>query len=173
MKAVLILASLLLSAPMAFAQNETVNADDQIVEFEDGAMSQDAAAAVTAPNMSLLRRGERDRGAEIIGGVIGGIIGAIAAEELDRHPGHGGPGHGGPGGPGHGGPGGPGHGGPGGPGHGGPGGGWDRDFVCYARDHRGNLYRAAGPNARRVQDRAMDKCSRYSRFCRPQGCQRI
>jgi hypothetical protein len=152
MKLVAVLASLLLSAPMAFAQNQNVNADDQIIELEQGAISPEAAAALTPPVMQL----NRDRGAEIVGGIIG-IIGAIAADQIDRdHGGHNGPGHGGPG-----------H---GGPGHGG---GHNSDVICYARDGRGNVYRAAGPNARRVQERAMDKCERNARFCRPQGCHRL
>lgn len=169
MKSVLVLAALL-SAPMAFAQNQSVdaNTDDQVYELEVGAMPYEEAQALNS-NMELNRR---DRDAEVAIGVIGGIIGSIIDNNRpDR-------GHGGPGGPGHGGPGGPGHGGPGGPGHGGPGfpggpGGWDRDYICYARDHRGNVYRAVGSNPRRVQDRALDKCDRNSRFCRPQGCQRV
>ncbi len=56
---------------------------------------------------------------------------------------------------------------------GGGGGGGYRDVVCYARDRRGNTYRAAGPNPRRVQQRAMDKCQRNARFCRPLGCQAL
>lgn len=154
MKVFALLASLALSAPMAFAQ-QSVDAfsgeERQIYELEVGAMPFDEAQALKS-EMQLNRDPRRDRGAEIIGGIIGGIIdGAI--NDRDRRPGHGGPGWGGPG-------------------HG-PGGGFDREVICYARDHRGNFYRAIGFHPRRVQDRALDKCERNARFCRPQGCERV
>jgi hypothetical protein len=84
-------------------------------------------------------------------------------------PGHGGPGNGHGGGHGGGGHGGD-HGGPG-DGHGG--GGHYNQISCYARDFRGNLYRASGPrwNWQRVQRRAVEKCERWSHFrCRALGC---
>lgn len=155
MKLIALFASALLSSPMAFAEVQDVDTvADQVIEIENGAMSQDATDALTPPQISLQRNGRNT--AELIG-----VIGAIAADQIgfDR------PGRGGRGG--RGGPGDDGWGG--GPG----GGGWNRDFVCYARDARGNLYRAIGPNPRRVQDRAMLKCQSNARFCRPQGCQRI
>ena len=155
MKVFALLASLALSAPVAFAQQSVDAYSDeerQIYELEVGAMPYDEAQALQQ-EMQLNRdhrrnRSDRDRGAEIIGGIIGGII-DNAINDRDGRPGHGGPGWGGPG-------------------H-----GFDREVVCYARDARGNLYRAIGPNPRRVQDRALDKCERNARFCRPQGCQRI
>lgn len=155
MKVFALLASLVLSAPVAFAQQSVDAYSDeerQIYELEVGAMPYDEAQALQQ-EMQLNRdhrrnRSDRDRGAEIIGGIIGGII-DNAINDRDGRPGHGGPGWGGPG-------------------H-----GFDREVVCYARDARGNLYRAIGPNPRRVQDRALDKCERNARFCRPQGCQRI
>jgi hypothetical protein len=82
---------------------------------------------------------------------------------LPNAPGHGD--HGGGNGGGHGGD----HGGPG-DGHGG---GHHNQISCYARDVRGNIYRASGPrwNWRRVQHRAVNKCERWSHFrCRALGC---
>lgn len=73
--------------------------------------------------------------------------------------GHGGGGHGGGG-----------HGGPG-DGHGG--GGHNNQVTCFAKDFRGNMYRAEGWrwNWQRVQRRAVQKCERWSRFrCRALGC---
>lgn len=110
---------------------------------------------------------------QVTAGDVLNFIGGIAAEQFDRHPGPG-PGFpGGPGGPG-GGPGFPNNPGPG-PGPGYPGGpnDWDYDVICYARDARGNVYRAAGPVPRQVQERAMVRCQRYARFCRAEGCQRL
>ena len=160
MKVFALLASLALSAPLAFAQ-QSVDAysdeEGQVYELEVGAMPYDEVQALSS-KVQLNRdhrrhRDDRDRGAEIIGGIIGGIIdGAI--NDRDRRPGHGGPGWGGPG-------------------WGGPGDGFNREVICYARDHRGNYYRAIGFNPRRVQDRALDKCERNARFCRPQGCERV
>ncbi len=144
MKVFALLASLALSAPMAFAQQSVDAYSDeerQIYELEVGAMPFDEAQALKS-EMQLNRDPRRDRGAEIIGGIIGGII-DNAINDRDRRPGHG------------------------------PGGGFDREVICYARDHRGNFYRAIGFHPRRVQDRALDKCERNARFCRPQGCERV
>ncbi len=55
----------------------------------------------------------------------------------------------------------------------GRGGRWEREFICYAQDRRGNMYSAVGQNPRRVQNRAVNKCLRYARFCRAQGCREI
>lgn len=43
--------------------------------------------------------------------------------------------------------------------------------VCYARNMRGQMYRAFGRNSRMVQRDAMNQCLRFSRNCRPAGCQ--
>lgn len=60
------------------------------------------------------------------------------------------------------------------PGHGGGHGGYGRSIECYARDFRGNTYRAEGSrrNWQNIQWRATNKCERFSRNrCRPLGCQ--
>lgn len=44
--------------------------------------------------------------------------------------------------------------------------------VCYARNGRGQTFRAFGMGPRRVQNDAMRSCQRWSHFCRPMGCQR-
>lgn len=83
------------------------------------------------------------------------IFGAIEAQSWPRRPGPGHPGRG-PGRPG------PGHPGPGRPGP---------DYAtCFARNARGEMFRATANDARWAQRLAMDKCERVSRFCRPAGC---
>jgi hypothetical protein len=148
MKVLFVLAAMMVSFPHAYA-------------LEDGPISARDAQQLYSPMSS-----DAEVGAKIIGGLIGGIIGAISADEADRQwraghgGGHNGPGHGGPG------HGGPGH---GGPGHGG--GHHDDGITCFARDWRGNIYRAVGYNARRVQYEAVRKCERFSRYrCREAGC---
>lgn len=44
--------------------------------------------------------------------------------------------------------------------------------VCWARNGRGHTFRAVGRRPRFVQQRAIDKCYSYSRFCRSLGCER-
>lgn len=152
MKLVLVLASLLLSAPTAFAQNQTQDVD--YYDLEVGAMPYEESQATESNSASNSRvELQRNRGAEEAIGVIGGIIGSIIDNGRGGGRGGGGGGWGGGDGPGDG------------------GGRIDRDVVCYARDRRGNVYRAAGPNPQRVQDRAMAKCERNARYCRAQGCQ--
>lgn len=46
-------------------------------------------------------------------------------------------------------------------------------FVCYARNLRGQTFRAVGPNRQWAQQRAMNECYRFSRRCQPAGCQRF
>ncbi len=45
-----------------------------------------------------------------------------------------------------------------------------REYTCFARNGRGEVFRARGYRARAVQARAVDKCYRQSRVCRPLGC---
>lgn len=45
-----------------------------------------------------------------------------------------------------------------------------RNVTCYAKNRRGEVFRASGKRARAVQARALDKCYRFSRVCRPLGC---
>lgn len=143
MKAVVFFAGLLLCAPVSFAQN-IPTANVDTDEYElEVGAMPYEETEELNEQMELQRNGAED--------VIGGIIGSIFR-----------PGRGGGGGRGDDGWGG-----------GGGGGGGYRDVVCYARDRRGNTYRAAGPNPRRVQQRAMDKCQRNARFCRPLGCQAL
>lgn len=50
-------------------------------------------------------------------------------------------------------------------------GGYRDQVTCYARNARGEYFRASGNRPRQVQARAIDKCYAYSRICRPVGCQ--
>lgn len=45
------------------------------------------------------------------------------------------------------------------------------DVICYARNARGQIFRAIGQRPRQVQDRALIKCERNSYRCRPMGCE--
>jgi hypothetical protein len=45
-----------------------------------------------------------------------------------------------------------------------------RQVTCYAKNGRGNVFRAQGKRPRAVQARAMDKCYRDSFRCRELGC---
>ena len=159
MKSLLLLVSVLLAAPAAFANIDVDNTNDQVMDLEMGPMSQDAADELTPPmQLNGFRSGE-------VAGEFLEIIGAVAADRI-------------------------------GDGRRGPGrererdrdrdrdrrrdrdrdrGDWNRgrDFVCYARDFRGRVYRAVGQNPRRVQDRAMQNCLRNARICVTRGCQRI
>lgn len=85
-----------------------------------------------------LRGGDVAAGA-IIGGVIGGIIGGAIGGGRHPHPMP--PPHGGPGYPG------------------------DRQVVCYARNARGQVFRAFGWGERRTQNEALSKCERTSEYC--------
>ncbi len=46
----------------------------------------------------------------------------------------------------------------------------NREVTCFAKNRRGEVFRAHGKRPRAVQARAMDKCYRDSRFCREAGC---
>lgn len=46
----------------------------------------------------------------------------------------------------------------------------DRFVTCFARNPRGEMFRATARRARAAQDLAMRKCYDYSRSCRPAGC---
>lgn len=46
----------------------------------------------------------------------------------------------------------------------------NRQVTCYAKNGRGNVFRAQGKRPRAVQARAMDKCYRDSFRCRELGC---
>lgn len=149
MKFLFVIAAMFMGLPSAFAQ--MAETSDQIIEQELGPMSNDDVNTLMS---------------EVNAAPLGGGGG--------KGGGHGGPGHGG----GHGGPGG-GHGGPGhgGGGHGGPGdgfgGGHNNQVTCFAKDFRGNMYRAEGGrlNWQKVQRRAVQKCERWSRFrCKALGC---
>ncbi|KYG64789.1 hypothetical protein AZI86_11330 [Bdellovibrio bacteriovorus] len=62
---------------------------------------------------------------------------------------------------------------PGGPGYGHPGRPGPRPpqyVTCFARNARGEMFRATANDPRWAQRMAMDKCERFSRFCRPAGC---
>lgn len=48
-----------------------------------------------------------------------------------------------------------------------------RPIACFARNARGDVFEALGADRRLVQDRAMRKCDRVSRICRPLGCHRL
>lgn len=85
-------------------------------------------------------------GGAIVGGIIGGIIGAIAADQIRRD--HDRDHHDGR--------------------HPIP-----REYVCYAENRRGELFRAVSFDPNRAQDRALDKCEQVSLRCRPMGCQVI
>lgn len=173
MKTLFVIAAMCMGLPNAFAQ--IAETSDQIIEQEIGPMSNDDVKTLmseiyAAPFGGGMGGGHNGGGHGGPGGPGGGHGGP------GNGGGHGGPGggHGGPGnGGGHGGPGG-GHGGPGnGGGHGGPGGGHDRSVTCFAKDFRGNMYRAEGWrwNWQEVQRRAVDKCERWSRVrCRALGC---
>lgn len=43
-------------------------------------------------------------------------------------------------------------------------------YICAARNLRGMVFRAQGPNRGNVQQRAMNQCRRQSAVCRPMGC---
>lgn len=45
-----------------------------------------------------------------------------------------------------------------------------RNVTCFAKNKRGEVFRASGRRPRAVQARAIDKCYRFSRVCRPLGC---
>lgn len=157
----------ILSLQPAFAQNQsyTMDAynqqlDEQMFESEEGAISDWELQTMADPQAM-----KRDNTGEIIAGVIiGGIIGAIAADALDRQDEgryNNGRGHGGFG-PGR-------H-----PGRPGPivrPGPIYRQVTCFAQNRRGEVFRVTGQQARRVQERAMDKCQARSLQCRPMGCQ--
>lgn len=115
--------------------------DNSVVyEQEDGAMSQDAVDMVSEDGMT--------------------IFGAVDAWSFPTRPGRpGGPGYGRPG------PGRPGDGRPGRPGRPEP-----RFVTCFARNARGEMFRATDRDARWAQRSAMNKCERVSRICRPAGC---
>lgn len=62
---------------------------------------------------------------------------------------------------------------PGGPGYGRPGRPGPRPpqyVTCFARNARGEMFRATGNDPRWAQRMAMNKCERFSRICRPAGC---
>lgn len=50
-------------------------------------------------------------------------------------------------------------------------GGYRDQVTCYARNRRGEYFRAIGNRPRQVQARAVDNCYAYSRFCQAVGCQ--
>lgn len=90
-----------------------------------------------------LRHGGGNIGAVIGGIIVGAAIGSlVTADRYERHPGYR-------------------------PHY--------RDIVCYAegsdRWGRGERFRARGERARWAQQRALDKCYSYYRFCRPLGCE--
>lgn len=45
-----------------------------------------------------------------------------------------------------------------------------RMVTCFARNARGQMFRATDRNPRWAQNQAMRKCERVSRICRPAGC---
>lgn len=50
-------------------------------------------------------------------------------------------------------------------------GGYREQVACFARNGKGQIFRAIGNRPRQVQARAVDKCYSSSRVCRPMGCQ--
>ncbi len=60
--------------------------------------------------------------------------------------------------------------GPGRPGYGRPGRPEPRLVTCFARNARGEMFRATDRDSRWAQRSAMNKCERVSRICRPAGC---
>lgn len=46
----------------------------------------------------------------------------------------------------------------------------DRNVTCFARNGRGETFRATARRARAAQDLALRKCYRFSKHCRPVGC---
>lgn len=81
MKAVGMFATILMFAPMAFAQVEGSMA---VLDHEQGAVTEEIASALTAvPSLEHAEVFERHGRGGIVGGIIG-IIGAIAADHIDR-----------------------------------------------------------------------------------------
>ena len=48
-----------------------------------------------------------------------------------------------------------------------------RGYVCYARNGRGESFRARGYDRREARSRAMDRCYEYSRYCSVESCDPI